>query len=183
MLDVGIVVVNTDNVGRAAFPTVVTDHRTGGVKGFRQMIQRFDRMPLLAHGSKFGHAPGLVERHPDNDAGVAVVALDDLSPLANCPLDGAARETISRGHFLPNHESQCIGPVEIPRVLNLLVLADAIEAHGLGQLHILAQRLVAGRREQGVRPIPLVKHEPQHVGTPVEHEAVTQDMYRAHSGV
>src|SRR5688500_2430446 len=71
MLDIGIVIMNADNVGGAAFPAVVADDGAGGVERFCQVIQRLDSVPLLAHRSEIGYAPGFVERNPNDDAGMA----------------------------------------------------------------------------------------------------------------
>jgi hypothetical protein len=56
---------------------------------------------------------------------------------------------------------ELVGPVEIARVLDLLVLAHAVEAHRLGELDVLLQRGVVRRRQQRVGPVALVEHHPQ----------------------
>ncbi len=63
------------------------------------------------------------------------------------------------------------------------MLAHAVEAHRLGQLHVFLQRRVVGCGQQRVGPVALVQHQAQRVGPAVEHEAVAQDVHRAQRGV
>jgi hypothetical protein len=58
------------------------------------------------------------------------------------------------------------------------VLAHAVEAEPLDEQDVVAQ-LVARRHHQAVRPVALVEHHAQVVGTAVEHEAVALDAHRA----
>ena len=115
--------------------------------------------------------------------GMAVVALDRLAPFAHRSLDRGAREAVRRRHLLPDHEAEPVGPVEVARVLDLLVLANAVEAHRLGELDVLPEGLVARRRHERVGPVALVEHHAQQVGPAVEHEAIAQDRDRAQRGV
>ena len=68
------------------------------------------------------------------------------------------REPIGAGHLLPDQQAQPVGPIEIARIFDLLVLADAVEAHRLGQLDVAAQGVVVGRGQPGLRPVALVEH-------------------------
>ena len=106
---------------------------------------------------------------------MAVVALDRLAPLADHPLDRGAGEAVGRRHLFPDQQAEAVGPVQVARVLDLLVLAHAVEAHRLGQLDVAAQRVVVRRRQQRVGPVALVEHHAQQVRPAVEHEAIAQD--------
>ena len=106
---------------------------------------------------------------------MAVVALDRLGPFAHRALDRGAREAVRRRHFLPHQQAEPVGPVQVARVLDLLVLAHAVEAHRLGELDVAPQRVVARRGQQRVGPVALVEHHAQQVGPAVQHEAVAQD--------
>ena len=55
------------------------------------------------------------------------------------------------------------------------MLARAIVAHGPGQLHIPAQRVVAGRSQQSVGPVALIQHQAL-----VEHMVVQQHLAVGH---
>src|SRR5688572_1704614 len=57
VLDIGVVIVNADHVGGATLPSIVADHRTSGVKCLSQMVQSFNRMPLLRGRRQIRHAP------------------------------------------------------------------------------------------------------------------------------
>ena len=57
------------------------------------------------------------------------------------------REPIGARHLLPDGQAQRIRPVEIPRVLDLLVLAHAVEPHFARDLHVAAQRVIVRRRQ------------------------------------
>src|SRR5688572_32571374 len=46
-----------------------------------------------------GHTPGLVERHPRENTGMAEVAPDHLHPLASRPPDRIAREAVATGEL------------------------------------------------------------------------------------
>src|SRR6476620_11241509 len=136
---------NANDVRCTALPAVVANDGTRGIQCLREMVERLNRVPVLTDGWQFGHAPGLIERYPHDDAGVAVVPLDRFRPLLNCALDRRAGEAIRRWHFLPNYQTKPVRPVHIARVLYLLVLSYAVEAHGLRQSNIVPQSVVVGR--------------------------------------
>jgi hypothetical protein len=48
VLDVGVAVVDADDVGGAAFPAVVADDRTGRVQRLGEVVESLHRMPVLA---------------------------------------------------------------------------------------------------------------------------------------
>ena len=99
------------------------------------------------------------------------------------PLDGVPREPVGARHLLPDHEAQPVGPVQVARVLDLLVLAHAVEAHGLGQLDVAAQRARVGRGQAALRPVALVEDHAQGLHPPVQQEPVALDAHRAQGGV
>ena len=105
-------------------------------------------------------AEALVHGNPGHDAGVALVALQHLRPLPLQPVLGRGRVLVEVGHLTPDQEAQPVGPVQPARILDLLVLAGAVEAHGLGQLNVAPQVSVAGRCEAAGGPVALVQHQP-----------------------
>ena len=174
-----VIVVDAENIGCRRFPAVVADYRPGCVERLGQVIQGFNRIAMGLGRGQVGHAPGLVERHPDDDAGMAVVALDHFCPFPDHAADCHWRETVGRRHFFPYQQTQPVGPIQVARVLDLLMLAHAIEAHRLGQFDVAPQGIVGRRGQQRVGPVALVKHHAQGIWTTVEHEAVAADMRRA----
>ena len=94
-------------------------------------------------------------------------------PFADQALDRLAREAIGARHLLPHGEADAIGPVEIARVLDLLMLADAVEAH----LPWPARRRACNAASSGAvrplfRPVALIEHHAQQIRPAVEQEAV-----------
>src|SRR3954465_6344787 len=148
MLRIGVIVVDADNVSRTAFPAVVADDRTCGVQRLREVIQTFYSVTVLTNRRQLGYAPRFVVRHPYHHARVAVVALDRFGPLLQRAANRRAREAVRGGHLLPHQETEPVSPVEIARMLDLLMLPHAVEAHGLRKLHVSTQRLIAGCCEQ-----------------------------------
>jgi hypothetical protein len=63
------------------------------------------------------------------------------------------------------------------------VLPDPIEAHVLGELDVLLERLVVGRRRAGLVPVPLIQDESQRIGSVVEHDAIALDADGPQRGV
>ena len=76
VVDIQVVILGVEDVPGSALPAAVADHQARRIQCLRQGVESFHRMPLLACGGQFGHAPTVVEVHPDDEAGVAVVAID-----------------------------------------------------------------------------------------------------------
>ena len=77
-----VVVVDADDVGRDAFPSVVANDGPGRIQRLGEMVKRLDVVTLAGIVRKIRDAPRLVDRHPRDDAGMAGVALNDGSPFA-----------------------------------------------------------------------------------------------------
>src|SRR5205807_6744700 len=60
----------------------------------------------------------------------------------------------------------------IARILDLLVLADAVETHRLCELDVVLQCLVIGRGHAALRPIALIEDEPHQVRPAVQEKAI-----------
>ncbi len=145
-LRIWIVVVDADDVGGDALPAVVADHRPRRIERVRQVVQRLrrsDAPPGCPAGSGTPH-DSLNGTHATMH-GMAAVALDRRRPLARRRARPSLGEAIGAGHLLPDQQAEPIGPVQIARVLELLMLAHAVEAHRLGQLDIAPQRRVVWR--------------------------------------
>src|SRR4029077_11242230 len=94
---------------------------------------------------QIGHTPGFVECDPRHDARVAHVALHRRGELAREAQHGLGSEAIDAWHLLPNQESECIGPIQVARILDLLMLAYAVEAHSAREDDVATQaRVVRG---------------------------------------
>ena len=93
------------------------------------------------------------------------VAADDLRPFVDHrQIDGRILVVQAPvGELAPDHVSQLVGPIEEPRLENLLVQPGPVEAHGLRELDVVAQRLVARRGPDAFRIEALI--EDQSVGT------------------
>src|ERR1700686_4242658 len=74
------------------------------------------------------------------------------------------------GHLAPGEKTQPIRPVVPARILDLLMLARAVEAHRFRELDVPAQ--VRARRcgHEAAGEIALVEHEPLHIRRSVEPE-------------
>ena len=77
-----VVVVDADDVGRDAFPPVVTNDRARRVERLGEVVERLDVVALAWIVREVGHTPRLVDRHPRDDARMAGVALDGGGPFA-----------------------------------------------------------------------------------------------------
>ena len=78
-----------------------------------------------------------------------------------------------RSGLRPHEQAQTIRPVQEARVLDLLVQAGRVEAEGLDEGDLLAQRLVAGGRQVRVGPEALLQDGPHVVRAVVEQETAT----------
>src|SRR5713101_5210302 len=104
-------------------------------------------MVLLARIAQVGHTPAFVDRHPDYDGRMIVIALDGFHPFAREPLDVAIVEEISVRHLARDQEAHVVGPIEKSGIFQLLVLACAIESHLLGHADVVLYRVIRGWRE------------------------------------
>src|SRR5439155_12297314 len=105
----------------------------------RQVIERLDPMTLAQAIGKVRHAPRFVERHPGDDARMTVVAIDRVEPFAGDAVDRFPRESVRAWHFIPDEQAEVIRPEQIPRIFELLVFANAVEAHRLRQLDVASE--------------------------------------------
>ena len=104
-------------------------------------------------------APVLVERDPHHDARMPAQLVDDLEPLAQeTPAGDLRREVVAGRHVLRDEQAEAVAPRVPARILDLDVLADEVEAHRLHRLDVGAERVVARRRVDAVRPEALVEH-------------------------
>ena len=150
-------------------------------------------------------APALVERHPHGDARVVVERGDHVAQLVQKRLARrhvrAAEERIpavvemparhergrddervvasaAAGHILPDEHAQPV-TVVIPAVaLDLDVLAQHVEAHVLGQLDVIDERVVARRGVEPVRPVPLIEQPVVKIRLAVEKQAAHAVLVR-----
>jgi hypothetical protein len=63
------------------------------------------------------------------------------------------------------------------------MLADAVEPHGLDELHVVPEGVVVRRGEARLGPVALVEHQAQKVGAAVEDQPVPLDGDRAQGGI
>src|SRR4051794_13274314 len=129
-------------------------------------------MALRRTVRQIGNSPRFIEGHPRDDAGVADVARNHLGPLASQALDRGAGEAVRAWHLLPDQQAEGVGPIKIPRTLDLLVLARPIEPHGLLQFVIAAIGVVIRRGDARLSPVALIEDHPELVGAAIEHELV-----------
>ena len=148
-------------------PAVVIDDDSRGVQRVREGVERF-QMVLLARVAQVGHAPAFVDGRPDDDRRVIVVALHRRNPLAGETGNVGSVEFVSVGHFARDQKAEVVGPIEIARIFQLLVLARAIEAHLLGHADVVLDSFVGGRRQDAVGPVALIEHHLQEDGIVVQ---------------
>ncbi len=77
--------------------------------------------------------PGFDEHAPQGDRRVPRVALQHRAPRRRPALQGGWRGCQERRHLAPEQKAQAIGPREHPRVFQLHVESDHVEAHRLGR--------------------------------------------------
>ena len=122
-----VVVVDGAEVGPRVLPPVVGDDRARPVRLPRPLVQA-----IVEAGHRLrqdaGEAEALVVGRPRDDRRVAAVARDRLLPLPLQPPLGSGRMRMKARHLAPDEKAQRVGPVQPPRVLDLLMLARAVEA-------------------------------------------------------
>ena len=138
------------------------------VEGVRQLLG----LPL---GLDIGHAPAFVQGHPGDQAGMVVVPPDGFGQIAHQVALLTIPQPVGAGQLAPHQQPQLVRPVQVAGILKLLMLARAVVAHGPGQLHIPAQRVVTGRGQQSVGPVALIQHQAL-----VEHMVVQQHLAACH---
>jgi hypothetical protein len=82
-----------------------------------------------------------------------------------------------------DEQAHLVGPVEIPRVLELLVLAGAVEAHGFGHLDVVLDGFVGRRSQRALGPIALVEDHLDVDRAAVQRHAIAEDSDRAEAEV
>ena len=143
-------------------------------------------------------APALVERYPHGDARVVVERGDHVAQLVQKRLARrhvrAAEEGIpavvevparherggddervvafaAAGHILPDEHTQPVAVIVPAVALDLDVLAQHVEAHVLGQLDVIDERVVARRGVEPVRPVALIEQAVVKIRLAVEKQA------------
>ena len=79
---------------------------------------------------------------------MVAIPLDNRPPLGDQPPLGALRVLVEVRHLAPDQEAEPVGPVEPAGILDLLVLASAVEAELLGQLDVTPEAGIARRGEE-----------------------------------
>src|ERR1700688_3508205 len=74
------------------------------------------------------------------------------------------------GHLAPSEKAEPIRPIVPTRILDLLVLARAVEAHRFRELDVPAQVRARRRGHEAAGEIALVEHEPLHERCSVQPE-------------
>src|SRR5205085_217533 len=101
-----------------------------------------------------------VERHPRDDAGMIVLAIDERAQFLLVNRRGLrrafhllavvatravpARALVAARHVLPDEQAELIAPVIPALRFHLHMLARHVEAELLGHLDVVAQRLIRG---------------------------------------
>jgi len=75
-------------------------------------------MALARIRGQLRHAPAFVNRHPDDDARVVIVALDGRLLLGGQATYGRIAESVGIGHLTPHEQPQPVSPVQIARVFD-----------------------------------------------------------------
>src|SRR5260370_20227186 len=117
------IVVDSQQICARVLPTVVANHRSAAVEHAGQVIRRMDKVRLVRRHGQVWYAQRFVESHPGHDAWVSGVTGDRLGPLTGKPPGSLRAEAVSAWHLLPNEKAEHVGPVEVARVLDLLLLA------------------------------------------------------------
>ncbi len=106
---------------------------------------------------------------PRDDRRVRHVAPHDVQPLAGQLGDRLVAEPVRARRLGPHRQAEHVAPVQVPRVLDLLVHPDRVEPEVLGQLHLRAQGVGARRGQVRLRPVALLQY-----GAEVERAVVEQ---------
>jgi hypothetical protein len=165
------------------------DDRAGGVGRLRRQVH------AEGHVVELGDAVvqplvRLVERAPADDGRMIAVAFQHLEPLRDearggllvLP-EGAAPRDAPVAELGPDQVAEPVGVIEEPLLEDLLVQARSVESGGHRQLDVAHERVVVGRRHEGVGPVPLVEHEPLEDRLAVQQDAVAADRHGAQAGV
>ena len=154
------VVVQRANVGGHLLPAIVAGAQARAVGRLGQVIEHAARRLLAPVGVDVAHAPALVERNPADDRRMVEVALDEAEHRLRQIAHRVVGIVVRAGHLAPDQHAHFVRPVVVARILELLVLARAVVAKVQRVLKIQADRLVARRGDQAVRPVALVKNQP-----------------------
>ncbi len=154
-----------------------------GVERGSEARQRVDQRPLLPVVADVGHAPGLVDRHPRDDARMVPVARDDLDPFGRQRRDRVRREPLRARELFPHEHAQLVAERQPAGIFHLLVLADPVEPQVLDHLDVVAQRVDARCGLPGPRPISLVQREAQRHRLAIELEPSAFHADRSDRGV
>ena len=169
-----VVVMDADDVGLGALPSVVANNRARGIERLRQMVERLDKVLLRRVSGRSGTPQLSLNGTQVTTQGWLTSRAARRSTLGRDDRCSQG-EAIGAGHLLPDQQSQAIGPVEVAGILDLLVLANAIETHRLGQLHVAAQSVPIRRRHAAVGPVPLIENQAQLEGPVIQNEPVPFD--------
>src|SRR5215211_7909861 len=77
-----LVVMDADDVGLSALPTVVANDGARGIERLGQVVESLDEVLLRGMTGQVRYPPRLVERHPGDDTGMADVAQQRGGPLS-----------------------------------------------------------------------------------------------------
>ena len=148
----GCVVVDREEIGHlCVLPSIVVYHQPGVVEGLREIVERFEMGLLSRLMRQIRHAPAFVDRRPDNDGRMVVIARHHLDPFASHARDGFFVEQVRIGHLGGDQKSHSVRPVQEARIFHFLMLANSIETEFLHAADVGLDCLV-GRAGSGWIP-------------------------------
>ena len=150
---------------RPAAADRVVLHQPSGIERLGEAIISGD--PALGGGKvpvarihAADQAPRFVEQHPRKDGRMVVVAVDHAAEsrvvLPKCRRVGRPPPV---GHVGHDEHAKFVGPVELPRRLDLDVLAEPVEAELAGAEDFLLERAIGREGVETLRVIGLVEGE------------------------
>src|ERR1700730_17281924 len=111
------------------------------------------------------------------------IATDHLGPFGFESATGIRRVFLKVRHLCPHQESEGVGPIQPAGILDLLMLARAVETHRLGELDVATQVVVGRRGHEATRKVTLVEHESLHVGPAVQQHPPAFRLYLPYAEV
>ncbi len=106
------------------------------------------------------------------------VPLHGLDPLPREPRRVVFVVEIRVRHLARHQEPHLVGPVQEPRILQLLVLPGPVEPHVHCHFDVVLHRRVRRRRDRRLHPIPLIEHHLQIRRPPVQMKPPVLDQNR-----
>ncbi|MNN18883.1 hypothetical protein D3C81_1321030 [compost metagenome] len=139
------IVVQRNNIGDRMLPAVIRNNRSVRIDRLGQMVDGFRKFLLSLIVPNGGNSPGLIKRHPGDNARMIILLVNDFQPFLGEIIHRIIMKFESCRHFRPYQDSFNVTPIQKAGIFDFHMLAHAVIAHFQHVVDIGNQRFLTRR--------------------------------------